>query len=114
MSEHLEQCAVIQYCKIKKHLIFAIPNGTNVPSHKGRAKLKAEGLKSGVPDLMLPVAKGGYHGLFIEMKKPKTGKVSSNQDEWLDTLAYNGYQTEVCYGFDEAKSVIDAYFKTDK
>lgn len=112
MSEHLEQCAVIQYCKIKKHLIFAIPNGTNVPSYKGRSKLKAEGLKSGVPDLMIPEARNGFHGFFIEMKKPKTGKVSANQDEWLDTLCYNGYRAEVCYGATEAIAAIDDYFKS--
>ena len=78
---------------------------------RNMAKLKKEGLKSGVPDLFIPVAKNGFNGFFIEMKKPKTGVVSENQDYWLNTLSYNGYRAEVCYGFDEAKTVIDEYFK---
>jgi len=117
-SEHLEQSFVVKYCDIKKIPIFAIPNGTNIPSHKGRAKAKKEGLKKGVPDLFIPVPKNGFNGLFIEMKKPKclkskAGTVSKEQREWLNLLSLNGYKSVVCVGSDVAIGVIDEYFRCD-
>ena len=59
---------------------------------------------------MLPVARQGYHGLFIELKFGK-GRTSAAQREWLDALAFEGYRVEVCYGFYEAKGVIEEYLR---
>jgi len=55
----------------------------------------AEGVKRGVPDVFLPVARGGYHGLWIEMKYGKN-KTTSNQKWWLNELKDQGYKTAVC------------------
>ena len=44
------------------------------------------GVKSGVPDLMLPIPKGGYHGLFIELKKEVGGITSKEQIDWSQFL----------------------------
>ena len=73
MTEHDEQAALFQWAELmaaqipELRLMFAIPNGGH--RHIGVArKLKAEGVKPGVPDIFLPVARNKFHGLFIEMK----------------------------------------------
>jgi len=118
MSESQEQAAVIQWCDRCKwndaKLIFAIPNGTHIKSHQGRLKAKKEGLKKGVPDLFLPVPSGEFHGLFIEMKKPKdsaspAGKPSKEQIEWLITLSDKDYMSVLCVGADAAIKTIEEY-----
>ena len=73
------------------------------------ANLKRQGVKKGVPDLFLPVAKGGYHGLYIELKV-KGGKPSEEQLDWIDTLGKQGYYAVICYGFEAAISVIKKYY----
>lgn len=71
--------------------------------------MKAEGLKSGVPDIFLPVPRGEWHGLFIEMKRTKGGTVSDCQKLWLHDLRKQGYLTEVCRGWEEAARRIKSY-----
>lgn len=73
-----------------------------------KAKLKAEGVSAGVPDLFIPIPKQGYHGLFVEMKVGKN-RTSPEQDEWLALLRKNGYRAAVCYGADAAIKTIDDY-----
>ena len=74
--------------------------------------MKAEGLKAGIPDLMLPFSASGYHGLFIELKT-KTGKTQPNQKEWCEKLAKEGYRTEICFGWDSAREVIEKYILSE-
>lgn len=106
-SEAYEQIAVVDYCDLKHIPIFHIPNGGS--RNKREAKnLKRQGVKKGIPDLCVPVAKGGFHGLYIEMKS-ETGKPTKEQLEWIETLNRNGYKAVVCYGFDEARETIDQY-----
>lgn len=89
-------------------LMFAIPNGGL--RHIGVArKLKRTGVKSGVPDIFLPVARGSYHGLFIELKRDGEGRVSASQEMWLVNLRNQGYQCVVCYGYDSAIGTIKEY-----
>ncbi|MCK5236436.1 MAG: VRR-NUC domain-containing protein [Deltaproteobacteria bacterium] len=90
-------------------LLYAIPNG----GQRNRivaAKLKAEGVKAGVPDLNLAVARGGYHGLYIEMKV-KPNKPTKKQLEWHEMLREQGYRVEVCYGWEEGVAVLKGYLK---
>jgi hypothetical protein len=107
VSEHSEQCVVIDYCKIRRYPVFAIPNGGSRNKAEA-AKLKAEGVSAGVPDLFIPIPKQGYHGLFVEMKVGKN-RTSHEQDEWLALLRKNGYKAAVCYGADAAIKTIDDY-----
>ena len=89
--------------------MFAIPNGG--ARHIAVAvKLKAEGVKAGVPDLMLPVSRKGYNGLFIEMKTEE-GSEQPNQKKWRETLIGNGYLSVVCKGWDSARSEIMGYLQ---
>ncbi len=113
MSEAQEQIAVMRWAELQSHvypelnLLFHVPNGSN--KSKAQAGLfKAMGLKSGVPDLFLPVARGEFHGLFIEMKTNK-GTLSQNQKNWLNDLETQGYMTAVAKGFEEAVEILKEY-----
>lgn len=97
LSEHHEQALVIQFMRrnYPEVLIFAIPNGGQRSAATG-ARLKAEGVVPGVPDLFIPA-----WGLFIEMKT-LTGKVSPEQKAMLEYLQSVGYDAIVCKGANAA------------
>ena len=63
---------------------------------------KAMGVKKGVPDLCLPVPRGTYHGLYIEMKND-VGRASQEQKWWGERLTEQGYRWEVCHGWKDRK-----------
>ena len=91
-------------------LMYHIPNGgSRSKSEAGR--FRAEGVKAGVPDICLPVARGGYHGLYIELKRVKGGRVSTAQQGWIAALRDQGYCACVCKGWDDAAHVIKAYLE---
>lgn len=90
-------------------LMFHIPNGGSRNKLEA-ANLKKQGVKAGVPDLFLPVSRGGYHGLFIKLKYGKN-KPTEKQTEWLTNLNEQGYAVAVCYGCDEASEKILKYLK---
>lgn len=105
--------AALQACKYPElRLLFHVPNGGK-RSISEAVRFKAEGVKAGVPDLFLPVARGGFHGLFIELKASR-GKVSALQNEWLTALAGQGYRAEICFGSEEARGVLTGYLKLGK
>ena len=89
-------------------MLFHIPNGGRRNAAEA-ARFKAEGVKAGVPDLFLPVARCGKHGLWIEMKRREGGRVSEHQSEWIQQLREQGYGVEVCYGWEEASKVLLGY-----
>lgn len=107
MSEAQEQEAVVDWCAWKSVPVFAIPNGGK-RNKREAANLVRQGVKSGVPDLMVPVARGGYHGLFVEMKYGRN-KTTDKQDEWLALLSEQGYKAVVCNGAQQAIRVISQY-----
>lgn len=109
--EAAEQRNVIIYCRFRKIPVFHIPNGGSRNKYEA-ANLKEQGVSAGVPDLCFPVARNGFHGLYIEMKAGKN-KTTPAQEKWLELLNDNGYQAVVCRGFDEAKTVIDRYFSDE-
>lgn len=108
MSEALEQRAVVEYCDLKGIPVFHIPNG-GYRNKAEAAHLKAQGVRPGVPDLCVPVARYGYHGLYIEMKAKKNGRVSAYQQKWIALLRKNGYCAYVCEGADSAIRLLDQY-----
>lgn len=89
-------------------MLYAVPNGGKRPIQVART-MKATGQKPGVPDMCLPVARGGYHGLYIELKRIKGGKVSRDQAEWIQALTAQGYLAKVCLGSDQAIQLITDY-----
>ena len=110
--EHDEQLALIQWCNLKKIFIFAIPNGgkRNVITAQ---KLKAEGVVAGIPDLFIPEPRGGWHGIFIEMKRTNAtpSATSPIQGQIIAALRGRNYKVKVCKGWIEASKEIEAYLK---
>jgi len=88
-------------------MAFAIPNG-GARHVTVAAKLKAEGVKPGVPDWHLPVPMGKYAGLWIEFKYGDN-KVTKSQDSYIWALRAQGHRVEVCYTVDSAISVTESY-----
>lgn len=88
--------------------LFHIPNG-GLRNKATAARMRAEGVKAGVPDLFLPVARQGFHGLFIEMKRREGGRVSTAQAEWIFWLSQMGYACRVARGADEAMNILREY-----
>jgi hypothetical protein len=88
--------------------MFAIPNG-GMRGKVTASRLKAEGVKKGVPDIFLPVAKGGFHGLFIEMKKRVNGRMSIEQKTFSEAMTRKGYMFACCNSTEKAIVVIEAY-----
>lgn len=99
-----------RYPEIK--LLFHVPNGGS-RNRIEAANLKKQGVKAGVPDLFLPVARGGHFGLFIEMKFGKN-RTTAQQKEWIENLTAQGYRCEVCYGWEAASEVLTDYLKQDR
>ncbi|HEU5088187.1 MAG TPA: VRR-NUC domain-containing protein [Roseiflexaceae bacterium] len=116
-SEHAEQVALIQ--TVTAHLgshpdlrwLYAVPNGGKRDRVTG-ALLKAEGVKAGVPDLFLPVARGSHPGLVIELKVGRNTPTET-QLEWLAHFQSQGWAVAVCYGADAAWNAIRAYLGID-
>lgn len=93
------------------NLIYHVPNGGH--RHKAvAAKLKAQGLRAGVPDLVLPMARGGYFGLYLEFKATvDPAPVSASQHAYIGLLNGQGYLAIVCRGHFDAMEAIRAYLR---
>lgn len=88
-------------------LLYHIPNGGRRDA-KEASFLKRQGVKAGVPDLCLPVARGGYHGLYIELKYGKN-KPTKEQISWMEALSAQGYKVGVCYSWQAAADGLLCY-----
>lgn len=116
-SEWHYQKAIFDYARLRVNqipewgMLFAIPNGGSRHPVEA-ARLKATGVKRGVPDMFLPVPKGKWHGLFIELKSDKGG-MSLEQRAWMDALRALGYYALVCFGADAAIERIEGYLRGD-
>jgi hypothetical protein len=113
--EHVEQRQLFYWARLHEakvpelRWLYAVPNGRRrTPAEAG--KLKAEGVRKGVPDVALDVARQGFHGLRIEMKAPgKLNDVSADQAEWIAQLVREGYDVVVCDGWQYAWNHLMAY-----
>ncbi|MEA4927558.1 MAG: VRR-NUC domain-containing protein [Candidatus Limiplasma sp.] len=115
-SESIEQTRLFQWVRMQQgrwpelRLLYHIPNGGS--RHRLEAiHLKQQGVRAGVPDLCLPVARAGCHGLYVEMKRLKGGRVSPEQLAWMEALQAEGYMVAVCQGWEMASDVILRYLK---
>ncbi len=130
-TEHGHQAALFCWSNQNLHTypqlkwLFAVPNGFfATPGQK--AKMKAEGLKDGVPDIWLPILstawncefnRNKFYGLVIELKIPdkktknELSGTSSEQKEWIAHLLTQGYACYVAYGWEDARDMIIAYLE---
>ena len=112
--EDREQQTVFEWAKYMSvkfpelELLHAIPNG-GYRNKATAARLKLTGVKPGVPDICLPVARKGYHGLYIELKRADGGRPTDNQKWWIARLEEQGYRAVVLHGCDAALNEIADY-----
>lgn len=90
-------------------MLFHIPNGGKRDPIEAK-HLKEQGVKKGVPDLCLPVPRGEYHALYIEMKTEK-GRTSEAQEWWIEELLKQGNLAVVCHGWEEAVICLTNYLR---
>lgn len=115
-SEHALQKSIISWwsyaCRAyglePAHLI-AVPNGGARNKITG-AKLKAEGVRAGCPDLFLAVPRNGSHGLFVEVKT-ETGRPTQQQKAMQAMLLDQGYESVITYGFKATAKLITDYLE---
>lgn len=88
-------------------LLHHSPNGGKRNAIEA-AKFKAMGVRAGFPDLILCVARGGYHGLFIELKTAK-GRQTENQKYFQKALEMQGYRYKVVRSLDEFRRIVTQY-----
>lgn len=120
LKEDVQQTSVVAWAegmlsigqRKELRMLFAIPNG-GLRSKTEAKRLKAQGVKPGVPDLMLAVARCGAHGLFIEMKAGGNdvdgGQVDPDQEVWHADLVSQGYIVIVCWTGKAAIEEIERY-----
>lgn len=119
-TEHAEQRAFFAWLMLMENrgvvplarMAYAVPNGGKRDAVTA-ARLKAEGVKSGVPDVCWPVPVGRYPGLYLELKIPG-GAVSSSQEEWHNDLRAVGHAVAVCYGWRSARLCFLAYSRGEE
>ena len=119
-SEGAEQTALLCWAALPEQqkrfpelkFMFHIPNGGSRDKREA-GQFKAQGVKPGVPDIFLPVQRGGYYGLWIEMKYGDN-TLSEKQIEFFSFLGKEGYAASVCYSWQEAVQKIETYFLLGK
>lgn len=99
-SEHEIQREIVQAIELMGWAVFAIPNG-GVRNAVTAMKLRAEGVRPGVPDLFVPALK-----LWLEVKKPKTGRLAKHQVAWRDYLRDAGYEWAEVRTADDARIAV--------
>jgi len=115
MSEHDQQCAFFAWAEMQKipgiELLHATPNG-GLRTKATAGKLKAEGVKAGVPDVSWPVAHGGFIGLAIEFKNISAndgGSYSTSQAKRISSLQKEGWCVVICWDWTSAARLLQGY-----
>ena len=109
-SEHDLQVQCLRWLRMAHPdvLCYAIPNGGQRNTIVA-ARMKAEGATAGVPDLHIPIPRGEYASLYIEMKNGKAGVVSEKQKEMITRLREYGNKVVVCRTFEEFCETVEEY-----
>lgn len=114
-SESVEQQTFFQWTAVaagkrpELRLLYNVPNEGKRSALQG-ARMRAEGLRAGVPDICLPVPRGGYSALYIELKAGRN-KPTDDQIAWLAALDAAGNKTAVCWGWQAASKAVKAYLE---
>jgi hypothetical protein len=112
--ENREQMALFTWLRTVRyqgqpltHYAWHTPNG-GLRNAREAARLKALGVKAGVPDVSLTIAAQGFHGLYIELKAGK-GRVTDEQKTVCEMLIEQGYCVLVAYSWHDAAGFIVDY-----
>jgi hypothetical protein len=97
---------VLPGAKVADYL-YHIPNGGHRDPRVAK-KLKRQGVKAGVSDLHLPLARHGFLGLWIELKT-EGGRLQDSQRDWLDRMNQAGHMAVVCVGWRAAVDTVASY-----
>lgn len=110
------QTAVVNYIKRRwPYVRYCASLGGQYQKHiSQRKKAKATGYVAGFPDLQILSARGGYFGLFIEIKLNKNCYPSQVQKDWISDLLDRGYYAEVCKGYDQCIETLENYFINER
>ena len=112
-SEHALQVECLQWLRmVYPHVLcYAIPNGGYRTKTTARL-MRSEGVMSGIPDLHIPIPRGGYASLYIEMKNGKAGVLSDRQKEMIPRLQGYGNKVVVCRSLEEFRAAVEEYFSS--
>ena len=114
MSEERLQAAVIKYIQLQYPSIrYCASLGGIYTGIRQAVKAKKTGYSRGFPDLQITEARGGWFGLFIEIKTDK-GRATRVQKEWVKDLNERGYYAAICKGLDEIIDCIDKYLSKEQ
>lgn len=113
LSEYEEAVLLVEYLDLlvaqkKIQRYTHVNNETYTTSWNQKRRNKRIGGYKGFPDYIILTLINGL--VFIELKREKGGKVSKEQQEWIDSLIESGYDAYVAHGFEEAKDIVDRYF----
>jgi len=112
--EELESMALwtwAQFNPILRNYLYHIPNGGG-RSKAEAGRFKAMGVRSGVSDYHLPLARGVYHSLYLELKpklKGYTPKISKEQKGWRMMMLLQDNAAVIVEGWDEAANILGHY-----
>ncbi len=112
-TEDREAMAYTKWCMLTpvlRDLVLHIANERACSAQQGY-KLKMMGVRRGVSDYFVPLPRGKYHGLWIELKKDKTCKPTFEQEVWLARMRVNDYAAFVAHGADQAIKLTKAYIE---
>ncbi|WP_415913252.1 VRR-NUC domain-containing protein [Neptuniibacter sp. QD37_11] len=115
-----EQCEVVNQFRslypVEGHLLIHIPNGGSRKNKFEGWRLKQQGTRAGVSDLHLPIARGGYFGLWMEFKAapPFDASIQNSQIQWLQEMRAQGYYAVLCKGPEAALKELIAYMSLPK
>tara|TARA_R100001440_G_scaffold171_1_gene495 strand:- start:685 stop:1098 length:414 start_codon:yes stop_codon:yes gene_type:complete len=113
MSEAILQAEVVKYISLQyPKAKYCASLGGIYTSPTQAVKAKRTGYKRGFPDLQITEARGGYFGLFLELKTNK-GRATKDQKEWVEDLNNRGYKALIVKGIDETINAIDNYMKQE-
>lgn len=109
-TEDAEQILLARWLDTRRIRFCHVPNGGARDKITG-ARLKAAGVKRGVPDLLIfdrPPKHPDLCGAAIELKRRDGGVLSSEQVDWLEALAERGWLAACCRGWEHAVEVLQA------
>jgi len=106
--------SVCAYHGLDKRVLYAVPNGATF-GDKYTAEIRAsilkdEGLRPKYPDLNFDVARGGFHGLRVEMKRPGEHP-DDGQLEYHEVIRRQGYKVVVCHSLEGFMCIVCDYLK---